>query len=308
MLPDPAPPGGTTSVIVPVYNGAHVLAETAPAVLAQEGVAEWVWVDDGSTDATYETLSHLVEAEPRARIVRLGVNVGRAGARNRGLDETTGDVVVFFDADVRPPPGGARRLADAARQPGAVASVGRLRPVVDQPDDPFQVYLSRHPRGPRGPIGVPTPWKHWITGLCAARRSALDAAGRFDGGVEYGEDLALACLLQSAHPDGLRLADVTVDLFDLGTIDRAIDNMQALGRSLPALAARCEHVYDLVGMGGLSTHRALGLARASWPLAAGRSLLRRAPRALTARGVRYLLGYALLSAYAGARHRPSSTD
>jgi glycosyltransferase involved in cell wall biosynthesis len=281
-----------------------VLPETVPAVLGQEGVSEWVWVDDGSTDRTLQTLRQLIRQEPTARVVRLAANAGRAAARNRGLGETTGEIVVFFDADVRPPSGGARRLAEAARSPGAVASVGRLRPVVDQPDDPFQIYLSRHPRGPRGPMDAPTLWKHWITGLCAARRQALVDAGRFDEGLSYGEDLALACRLRAAHPDGLRLADVVVDLFDLGTLDRAIENMQAVGRVLPELADRCSGVYSLIGIDRMARSPLLPLTRVLWPLAVGRSLVRALPATVQPRLVRYLLGYSLLSAFAGVRHRP----
>lgn len=298
-----------TSIIVPVYNGAHVLPLTVPAVLAQAGVDAWVWVDDGSTDGTGRVLRALLDGEPRARVVRQPENRGRAAARNRGLAATSGDVVVFFDADVRPPLGAARRLADAVAGRGAVASVGRVRPVLDRPDDPYQTYLARHPRGASGAPGSAVSWKYWITCVCAARRSALDAAGRFDEAVEYGEDLALACRLRRRHPDGLRLADVAVDLFDVGTLASALANMRSVGRVLPALVRRCPDVLALAGVERAAASRALlALARVPVPERLLRAGLRVLPTAARPRAVRYLLGHALLSAFAGAPRRPPPSD
>ena len=49
------------TIIVPVYNGAHVLPLTTDAVLAQP-VDAIVYVDDGSTDGTAALLGPLAEA------------------------------------------------------------------------------------------------------------------------------------------------------------------------------------------------------------------------------------------------------
>lgn len=297
----------STSLIVPVYNGAHVLPETVPAVLAQSGVDEWLWVDDGSTDGTHDVLQGLVDGHPEARVLRLARNAGRSAARNRGLRETSGSCVVFFDADVRPPQDAAARLAARATGPGAVAAVARLRPVVDRPRDPFQVYLGRFPRGPGSrPTDGPIPWKYFLTGLCAVQRSGIEAAGGFDESIAYGEDLALACRLRQRCPEGLRLADVTVDLLDLGTIERALANVRAVGQALPRLSADCPDLLAVAGVDRAAASRLLlRLARAPLPVRALGRALRLAPPAVAARAVRYLLGFTLLSAFAGARDRPS---
>lgn len=303
-------PVGRVSVVVPVFNGAHVLPTTVPAVLALSGVDEWVWVDDGSADNTPAVLASLTEGAPGARVVRLPDNRGRSAARNAGVAAASGETLVFFDADVRPSPNAAERLAEPLSDPAAVASVGRVRAVLDAPGDPFQRYLGRHPRGPVGSRpGDVLPWKFFLTGLCAVRRSALRAAGGFDEGVAYGEDLALACRLRSAHPDGLRLADVTIDLFDVGTLDRALANMAAFGAALPRLARTCPDVLSVAGVARAAESRALLRLARRPPL---RETLRRAlphlPAAVQVRAVRYLLGVTLLSAYAGAQDRPPQPD
>ena len=294
----------SVSVVVPVYNGADVLRETVRALLALEGVDEWVWVDDGSADETADVVRSETHGEPRARLVQQARNTGRGAARNRGVAATTGDVLVFFDADVRPPPDAALQLARAVAD--GVASVGRVRPVLTDPDDPYQVYLARGRRGPPDvAAGAPVSWRYFLSGVCAVRRPALEAAGGFDASVAYGEDFALACALASRHPDGLRLAPLSVDLLGVGTLAEATANARTFGAALPALAERHPGALDLAGVGGAVRSRALRSGAAALaPLFAsgvfGRAL-RAAPRAVQAKAVRYLLGHALLVGFHGAR-------
>lgn len=294
----------SVSVVVPVYDGADVLGETVPALLALDGVDEWVWVDDGSTDGTAGVVRRLTAGEPRARLVRQPRNTGRGAARNRGVAETDGAVLVFLDADVRPPPDAAVRLAAALGD--GVASVGRVRPALTRPDDPYQVYLARARRGPpEVEPGTVLPWRYFLSGVCAVRRPALGAAGGFDASVAYGEDFALACAFAARRPDGLRLADLAVDLLGVGTLAEATGNARAFGGALAALAGRYPAALDLAGVGGAVRSRALraaarGLAPALGSRAFGRAL-RALPPAAQARAVRYLLGHALLVGFHGAR-------
>lgn len=87
------------SVVVPAHNGERVLRETLSALLASDlsrPLWELVVVDDASTDRTAA-----VAAEYADLVVRLGGRArGPAYARNRGVEASRGDVVVFVDADV----------------------------------------------------------------------------------------------------------------------------------------------------------------------------------------------------------------
>ncbi len=226
-----------TSVVVPVFNGAHVLPTTLPAVRALESVDEVVYVDDGSTDDT----PGLLAAADGIRVVRMPENRGRSAARNAGVAASRGDMIVFFDVDVEPPPAGADALVTAVGLAGAVAAVARLDPVLDLPSDPFQDYVGHHPRGPsaeRRP-GDRVDWRFFLSGTCAVRRRALLAAGGFPEDIAYGEDVALACRLASAHPDGLRLADATVRLHDLGDLDRALRHAAEFGAGAARFEGEC---------------------------------------------------------------------
>ena len=276
------------SVIVPVYNGAAILPTTLPAFQALLGVDELIIVDDGSTDATADSLA---EAEG-VRTISVPQNGGRAAARNAGVAAATGDVLVFFDADVEPSPGAARALADAALAPGAVASVARLDPVPDAPGEPFQDYVANHPRGPdlASRPGERVEWRFFLSGACAVRLDAFVAAGGFPEAVAYGEDVALACRLSRAAPDGLRLAGATVRLHDLGDLDRALGHAATFGRAAAAIGD-CDD-------GPLRSVRSAGWAG---PLAApaarvlGRVVAGLPPGTLRRKAVRYLLASTALA-------------
>ncbi|VVP90112.1 glycosyltransferase family 2 protein [Pseudomonas fluorescens] len=95
------------SVVIPAYNYAHTLPRAVESVLAQlnEARAELLVIDDGSTDATAEVMEKLLTKHVgRFRILRK-TNGGLSSVRNRGIEETTGQYLVFLDADDEMAPG-----------------------------------------------------------------------------------------------------------------------------------------------------------------------------------------------------------
>jgi hypothetical protein len=85
------------SVVIPCYNQAHFLGEAIESVLAQTYPhLEIVVVDDGSPDNTKEVATRY----PAVRYVRQE-NQGLAAARNTGLRHSSGDYLIFLDADDR---------------------------------------------------------------------------------------------------------------------------------------------------------------------------------------------------------------
>jgi cellulose synthase/poly-beta-1,6-N-acetylglucosamine synthase-like glycosyltransferase/peptidoglycan/xylan/chitin deacetylase (PgdA/CDA1 family)/spore germination protein YaaH len=95
----PAPFGGTVSVVVPAYNEETVISRTVETLLAQEPpVLEVVCVDDGSKDRTLAVLRESFAGNPRVRIFGKP-NGGKSSALNLGFSEARGEVVVALDSD-----------------------------------------------------------------------------------------------------------------------------------------------------------------------------------------------------------------
>jgi teichuronic acid biosynthesis glycosyltransferase TuaG len=83
------------SVVIPAYNAEAFLARAIRSVEAQSFQDfEIVVVDDGSSDRTAEILHDF----PGVRFIRQP-HLGAAAARNRALEEATGELVAFLDAD-----------------------------------------------------------------------------------------------------------------------------------------------------------------------------------------------------------------
>jgi glycosyltransferase involved in cell wall biosynthesis len=85
------------SVITPVFNGEKYIRETINSVLdAARGFSfEYLVVDDGSTDATYQIL---IEFSDAIKIISQQ-NCGESSAVNRGLEESSGELILIVNAD-----------------------------------------------------------------------------------------------------------------------------------------------------------------------------------------------------------------
>ncbi|ATQ68216.1 glycosyltransferase [Methylosinus trichosporium OB3b] len=96
------------SVAVPVFNEAQNLGPLAARLTAAlEACArsfEIVFVDDGSSDATFETLRALNAVDPRIKAVSFSRNFGKEIAIAAGLDHARDAAVVLMDADLQHPP------------------------------------------------------------------------------------------------------------------------------------------------------------------------------------------------------------
>ena len=102
------------SVVVPVRNEednvGELLAELTSALTPTAQAWEAVFVDDGSTDATFAALTRLHAAHGNVRVVRLRRNFGKAAALAAGFAEATGDQIVTIDGDLQDDPAEIPRL------------------------------------------------------------------------------------------------------------------------------------------------------------------------------------------------------
>ncbi len=96
------------SVVIPVYNESESLdelhAELAAVAAAHAYDAEFILVDDGSTDDSWSRIVTLAHRDPRICGIRFRRNFGKAAALSAGFDAARGELIVTLDADLQDDP------------------------------------------------------------------------------------------------------------------------------------------------------------------------------------------------------------
>ncbi len=102
------------SVVIPVYNEAESLAvlhgELIAVAAAQQLDAEFIFVDDGSGDGSWNVIRQLATADLKVRGIRLRRNFGKAAALNAGFRAARGEIILTLDADLQDDPGEIPKL------------------------------------------------------------------------------------------------------------------------------------------------------------------------------------------------------
>jgi glycosyltransferase involved in cell wall biosynthesis len=105
IVPDARAPEVT--LVVPGLNEAEslpLLAAQVKEALGPEASYELIFVDDGSTDDSWQVIQELNESDPAVRGVRLRGNFGKAMALSAGFERARADIVVMMDADLQDDP------------------------------------------------------------------------------------------------------------------------------------------------------------------------------------------------------------
>lgn len=89
------------SIITPSYNRAYIIDETAASIFSQTYTNwEWVIVDDGSTDDSWERLQSYAQKDDRVKAYKRNREPkGACTCRNIAVEKCTGDYVMFLDTD-----------------------------------------------------------------------------------------------------------------------------------------------------------------------------------------------------------------
>lgn len=96
------------SVVVPLFNEAESLPELESwirrVMLDNNFSYEVIFVDDGSTDSSWEVIQQLSRENDAVRGVRFRRNYGKSPALNTGFIRANGDVIITMDADLQDSP------------------------------------------------------------------------------------------------------------------------------------------------------------------------------------------------------------
>lgn len=107
----------TVSIIIPSYNAAATLDRCLESIVTQSlREIEVVCINDGSTDETQNVLQRWHERDKRVRILQFAENQGLVPALKAGILKSTGEYVMFVDADDRLLPGACENAVRLIRE------------------------------------------------------------------------------------------------------------------------------------------------------------------------------------------------
>ena len=127
----------TLDLVIPIYNEADVLDvlfSTLEDTFSTPNLScrnisrvRYLFVDDGSSDASAEIIRNRIRAGAPATLYRLSRNFGHANALSAGLDHANADFVALLDADLQDPPAVVLNMFDKANEGYSVVYGQRRR-------------------------------------------------------------------------------------------------------------------------------------------------------------------------------------
>lgn len=120
------------SVVSPCFNEDAGLVEFYRRVSAAVHAAgitdyEFVLIDDGSADGTWDRIAQIAGADPHVVGIKLSRNYGHQAALTAGLAHATGELVFVLDSDLQDPPELLGAMRDMLREQRAEVVYGRRR-------------------------------------------------------------------------------------------------------------------------------------------------------------------------------------
>lgn len=182
------------SFIIPAYNEEKLIEQCVRSVLSQKNLPEHevIVVDNNSKDRTVEIVQ---KNFPDVRIVK-EPKQGMTRARNRGAKEAEGDMLVFFDADVKVPVYWTERMLDKFSKNKDLIGVSGPYKFYDLPlwYKPFEFFVF-HMLNRFVEIVLNRALKKsslWVGGNIAVQKEAFWSVGGFNEDIVfYGEDIDL---------------------------------------------------------------------------------------------------------------------
>lgn len=192
------------SLVIPTYNRLDSLKRVLTGLEKQQDVAlsdfEVIVISDGCTDNTNEFLQTI--KTPLNLVALLQQNGGAAAARNNGINNGCGELVMFLDDDVYPTPRLiAEHLETHQSHSNAIAVLGPMFTPDDFDMSPWvqweQAMLEKQYSAMREQKWEPTA-RQFFTGNTSLPRKYLLEQGGFDTQFRRAEDVELAYRLAEA--------------------------------------------------------------------------------------------------------------
>lgn len=220
------------SVIIPTYDRCDSLERALTALSRQTfpyDKYEVIVSVDGSTDSTMEMLKGF--KAPFHLHTIWNPNAGRSAARNRGIDEARGDVLIFLDDDMEPLPGLIERHYGHHGDKRRVCVLGNIPVSINEHSSPLDKHLAETVYVPFMARLFSPDYKfqglEFYSGNFSIRRELLLEIGLFNTRYSVSEDCELglrvvragidvvfepdACSTQYIEKDFAGLAEYTIE-------------------------------------------------------------------------------------------------
>jgi len=116
----------SVSVLIPTHSDAHLLRKSIPTLLEHPHEVEILIMNNDPSQNVADAIGDYAGDE-RVRIIEMAWEAGFARAVNRGIRESSGDIVMFCNADLFPSPTYlVEMLAFFERRPRAGAAIGKI--------------------------------------------------------------------------------------------------------------------------------------------------------------------------------------
>jgi glycosyltransferase involved in cell wall biosynthesis len=217
------------SIIIPAYNAASTIGLVLSALAHQDFPDfEVVVVDDSSEDDTTDIAAGFSD-QLNLRLLRLSSNAGRAHARNCGVEESMGEIILLLDADIEVVPSYVSMHRDLYESELTVVGVGALKYPPPLARKAMGRYYSRRGAAQLDP-GQPLPGRYFISGLASFRRSLFTRVGGFDEAFRfYGEDQELGLRFQKVGAHLLHLPNAVGYHHHLRPFDEILATLDKYG-------------------------------------------------------------------------------
>lgn len=223
------------SVVMPALDAADTIGDQIAALRHQswDGAWELLVVDNGSTDATVETVDVAADGDRRIRVIDGRARPGPAAARNLGVREAAGTTIAFCDADDQVGEDWLGSVSAALRESGLVTgplALDRLNPAWNRDAHGQEMATGLQSFAGIFPFGA--------TANLGVRRDVFDHLGGFDESITVGEDIEFCLRAWLAGYELVFVPDAVVHYRLRTTVAALWHQSVSYGAATPSIARR----------------------------------------------------------------------
>lgn len=224
------------SFILPVYNSSEYIVKVVDSILQQNyNPMEIILVDDHSTDNSLDIIRKLEKQHSGIiKMIAHNFNQGLAAARNSGIKEAQGDLLIFLDSDISIAADFLSQTIKYYRNDSINGIVGKTYPGDNIKYDKFQKYLYEARRGARHLQSLKQiPYHHFLYNMTSVRQSVVKETGFFDEKITTygGEDTEYAFRMARKFPGSLYFSpDITGFHHHYRSLNETLDLYKKYGK------------------------------------------------------------------------------